>query len=238
MLLLAAIACTLSCTRALSEEPVRVYAAASLGPALTPLLEAWSQDSGHPTALSTASTPRIVSQLQSGAPADLVLTADTTWMQLLVDNGWAQSPVHLLSNTLVLVVPADSPVQALAELQGPIALAGEQVPAGRYAEQALRAEGLWASLSPRARRGDNVRTVLAWVSRGQVSAAVVYGTDAHNNSKVRVLHRFAPESHSPIEIWAASTPDAQDFGLLRALSEPTAQTHLTTAGFSPAASAP
>ncbi|MFT5587211.1 MAG: molybdate transport system substrate-binding protein [Cognaticolwellia sp.] len=233
MLLLAALACTLSCMGASNEEPVRVYAAASLGPALTPILEAWSQDSGHPTALSTASTPRIVSQLQSGAPADLVLTADTLWMQFLVDGGLVQSPVHLLSNTLVLVVAAGSPVQTLTDLQGPIALAGEQVPAGRYAEQALRAEGLWANLSPQARRGDNVRTVLAWVSRGEVSAAVVYGSDAHNNPKVRVLHRFPEHAHEPIAIWAATTPQAQApaQGLLSVLAEPPGQARFIAAGF-------
>ena len=209
-----------------------MLAAASLGPALTPILETWSQDAQHPSSLSTAGTPRLVSQLQAGAPADLVLTADTRWMQVLSEQGLVAEPVHLLSNSLVLVVPVDSPVTALSELQGPIALAGEQVPAGRYAEQALRAEGLWASLSPRARRGDNVRTVLAWVSRGEVSGAVVYGSDAHDNPSVRVLHHFSPGAHAPIEIWAATTPQAQDHGLLTFLTEPAAQARFVAAGFS------
>lgn len=232
MLLLAALASTLSCTPASTEEPVRVYAAASLGPALTPILEAWSHDTQHLSALSTAGTPRLVSQIQAGAPADLVLTADPVWMQVLVDQGLVSEPQHLLSNSLVLVVPAESEVTRLSELQGPIALAGEQVPAGRYAEQALRAEGLWASLSPQVRRGDNVRTVLAWVSRGEVNAAVVYGSDAHGNSGVRVLHGFSPDTHAPIEIWAAATPQAQDHGLLAFLMDTPAQVHFVAAGFS------
>lgn len=232
MLLLAALASTLSCTQASREEPVRVVAAASLGPALSPILEAWSEDTQHTSALSTAGTPRLVSQLQAGAPADLVLTADPTWMQVLVDEGLVVEPQLLLTNSLVLVVPVQSSVRTLSELQGPIALAGEQVPAGRYAEQALRAEGLWASLSPQARRGDNVRTVLAWVSRGEVNAAVVYGSDAHGNPDVRVLHSFPPEAHAPIEIWAAKTPQAQDHGLLSLLMEPGGQAHFVAAGFS------
>jgi molybdate transport system substrate-binding protein len=238
MLVLAVIARTLSCTGASREEPVRVLAAASLGPALEPILEAWSQDFAHPTALNTAGTPRLVSQLQSGAPADLVLTADSTWMQVLMDEGLVESPVHLLSNRLVLVVPAQSTVRTLEDLQGPIALAGEQVPAGKYGEQALRAQGLWADLSPHARRGDNVRTVLAWVSRGEVSAAVVYASDAQNNPRVRVLHHFPAGTHAAIQIWAANTPGAQDFGLLQFLREPAAQTHMIAAGFGPASAAP
>lgn len=231
MLLLAALVCTLSCTGTSPEDTVQVYAAASLSTALTPILAQWSEQTRHPTTLSSGGTPRIVAQLQAGAPADLVLTADAQWMEVLRAEGLVQAPVHLLSNTLVLVVPAASTADSISELQGPIALAGAQVPAGRYAEEALREQDHWARLSPQARRGDNVRTVLAWVSRGEVNGAVVYGSDALDNPAVRVVHRFPESSHAPIQIWAGATPDAQDHGLLQFLTEAPAQALFANAGF-------
>lgn len=224
-MLLLAMACTLTS----QEVSVRVMAASSLGPALTPILSQWSEQTHHPHSLSTAGTPRLVAQLQAGAPADLVLTADRAWMEVLRSEGRVAEPVHLLSNALVLVVPAQSAVQSVEQLQAPIALAGAQVPAGRYGEEALKEEGLWPGLSPGARRGDNVRTVVAWVSRGEVNGAVVYASDAVGNEALRVVHRF--QEHTPVQIWAAPVAQGQDRGLLEYLGQDAAQQAFTDAGF-------
>jgi len=54
----------------------------------------------------------------------------------------------------------------------------DYVPAGGYAKSALEGAGLCDKLKPKLVHGENVRQVLAYVERGEVDAAFVYGTDA------------------------------------------------------------
>jgi molybdate transport system substrate-binding protein len=115
----------------------------------------------------------------------------------------------LLGNQLVLVVPANAAwaPASTAELSSPslvhLALAGEHVPAGKYGRAALESDGVWSSVQPKIVRGDNVRTTLAWVSRGEAEAAVVYATDAKADPAVKSAFTFPAASHPPIVYPAA-----------------------------------
>jgi len=52
------------------------------------------------------------------------------------------------------------------------------VPAGRYAQDALAAAGLWQALESRVVGAASVRQALDYVARGEVDAGFVYATDA------------------------------------------------------------
>jgi molybdate transport system substrate-binding protein len=93
------------------------------------------------------------------------------------------SSAVLARNELVFVVPvgASQPPTGPAALPGPLgkrALAGENVPAGKYAKAALEHAGVWAAVAPRVVRADDVRMTLKWVSAGEADGGVVYRTDA------------------------------------------------------------
>src|SRR5205085_2483469 len=72
-------------------------------------------------------------------------------------------------------------------------------PAGLYARQALRKLGLWESLEREQKviSGDDVRSALAYVERGEAEAGVVYATDARI-AAVRVAGAFDPATHDAI----------------------------------------
>jgi molybdate transport system substrate-binding protein len=112
----------------------------------------------------------------------------------------------LLSNQLVVVVPADAAVSLknLQELNQSsikkIALGDPaSVPAGSYAMQALISMQLWNALQPKFILTKDVRQALTYVETGNTEAGIVYKTDALTASKVKIALSVDPRSHEPIQ---------------------------------------
>lgn len=156
--------------------------------------------------ISTGSSNGLARQIIAGAPADIFLSANKKWAVTLHDKGHTRKELTLLTNRVVLIVPIDNPAKITdpKELAGDavmrVAIAGENVPAGIYAEQALDSLQLLEPLkaSGRLARGTDVRKTLAFVERAEVEAGIVYATDAMTSTKVKVIHEFTPDSHQPI----------------------------------------
>ncbi|RKH01692.1 molybdate ABC transporter substrate-binding protein, partial [Corallococcus carmarthensis] len=128
---------TVSSARA---EEVLVFAAASTTDALQALAPAFQQASGHRVRFAFGASSDLARQVVAGAPADAFLSADEAKLDLVDRVGLVQpgSRVDLLSNRLVVVVPADSKVKVAgpADLKGlkRVVLAEPAaVPAGVYA---------------------------------------------------------------------------------------------------------
>jgi molybdate transport system substrate-binding protein len=136
------------------------------------------QPSVHVT-LDFAGSGTLVTQIQQGAPADVIATADTASMQKLVDAGLVETPTVFARNTLSVVVAAGNPkaVHSLADLSRPdviVVLADPSVPAGKYAAQVLtRADVI---VKPKSLETD-VKSAIARVTRGEADAAIVYASD-------------------------------------------------------------
>ena len=196
-------------------QNVTVFAAASLKDALDEI-DAGNQKRGGPKAvISYAASSALAKQVESGAPADIFISADLDWMDYLEKRALikAASRVNLLRNELVLVAPADSktsikigPKFPLAEQLGNGRLAmgdPDHVPAGKYGKDALEALGVWASVQDKVARAENVRAALLFVSRGEAPFGIVYRTDAAADKKVRIVGAFPADSHAPIVYPAA-----------------------------------
>ena len=173
------------------DRPVTVFAASSLRDAATAIARQWSGKSNRVVQFQFEATSTLARQIREGAKADLFLTASPEWL----DQVKSLDRFDWLSNRLVLVVPRDSGDVDLKNLDS-LALAGEQVPAGKYARAALAHLGV----KPPARTiyGANVRDVLSKVSQGGARAGVVYATDAPIDPGVRVAYTFPAESHPKI----------------------------------------
>ncbi len=197
--------------RVVSAAPLTVLAAASLTEALQEVGAAWERQGNGPVTFSFDASSRLARQVEAGVPADVFVSADLAWMDTLEDKGLVApgSRVVLLGNTLVAVVRQDAAFvpASPADLANPairhLALAGENVPAGRYARAALRSLGAWDAVEGRVVSGDDVRTTLAWVAGGEAEAGVVYGTDAEVEPRVRVAFTFPAGSHPAITYPAA-----------------------------------
>lgn len=187
-----------------SRGPVIVLAAASVADAVEEVGAAYTKQSGVEVKISAAGSNALAQQILAGAPGDLFLSADEAWADEVMKKGDGAEKVDLLGNELVLVVPKGNPGQMRSphDLAQPhvrkIALAGESVPAGRYAQEALRSMGMWPVVERKVVRGESVRFALAYVERGEADAGVVYATDATASGKVDVVFRFPPETHDPI----------------------------------------
>lgn len=207
--------------------------------------------SGEATGAATVrfsfdATSRLAPQIAGGAPADVFVSADVAWMRWLAERG-AVDPAAarvVAGNELVVVVPRGrTPPSTPADLSNVrrIAIAGENVPAGRYARAALLDAGLTgtgtATGSVEVLTGGSVRSVLEWVARGEVGAGVVYRTDAIVEPAVEIGFAFGPGSHPPIEYWAApirsSARAAEASAFVEALRGEGARARFAAAGFSP-----
>ena len=90
---------------------------------------------------STGATSALRTQIEQGSPADVLLGADTTNAQALIDEGDAIGPLtRCATNVLTVIVPANNPkgIQSPADLAKPgvcVIGAGADVPITKYATQ-------------------------------------------------------------------------------------------------------
>jgi molybdate transport system substrate-binding protein len=198
---------------------ITIFAAASLKNALDQASAAYAKETGTPPAkISYAASSALARQIEQGAPADLFISADSDWMDYLAKKSLIQAPtrVDLFTNHLALVAPKDSTVKldikkgfpiAGALGQGRLAMAGPDVPAGKYGEASLTALGVWDQVKDKTARGDNVRAALQFVARGESPLGIVYDTDALAEPQVKIVGLFPDASHPKIVYpGAAITP--------------------------------
>lgn len=208
------------------EEPLLVFAAASLADVMEEAAAAWeAAPGGGPVELSFAGSNDLARQIAAGAPADLFVAADRARLEAAAEGGRVEPEraVALLGNELVVVVPAaaeDVPeVSSARDLLAfdRLGLADpEAVPAGVYARAWLEAEGAWEELRDRVIPALDVRANLAAVASGSVPAGVVYATDAAARDtgptlagRVRVVFRVpAADGVPPVVYWAVPVTDA------------------------------
>lgn len=184
-----------------------VFAAASLTEAFADLSRAFEdRHAGSSVLLSLAGSQQLARQILDGAPADLFASADRRQVDLVLEAGRVEGePTIFARNRLVIVVERGNPlgIRELSDLARPgsvVVMAAEQVPAGRYARQALaRARVV---LEPRSVEAD-VRAVLAKVALGEADAGIVYASDVVGAGD-RVEAVAIPAEHSPVaEYWIA-----------------------------------
>lgn len=205
-----------------------VLAAASLQEAMTAAANAWAaQRHGRPV-LSFAASSALARQIRSGAPADLFVSADKEWMDDVEKAGFVQrgSRADMAGNRLVLIAPARAPLRLRITRGMPIARAlggsrlamanPDSVPAGKYGRAALTALGVWPDVANRLALGDNVRSALTLVERGEARLGIVYATDARASKAVVLVDSFPAGSHAPIRyplarLSSSRNPEAEGF---------------------------
>jgi molybdate transport system substrate-binding protein len=188
------------------HRPLIVSVAASTTDAANKLAKSFHAKTGIEIKVNPGPSNGLATQILAGAPADLFLSASQQWADKVIDEGLATADVELLTNRLVIVVPKGNParIKSPHDLMKPavkaLALAGESVPAGQYADQALTRLGLLEQLTNERRiaRGQDVRAALAYVEHGEAEAGIVYATDAAIAPDVEVAYQFDPTLHEQI----------------------------------------
>jgi molybdate transport system substrate-binding protein len=188
---------------------VRVAAAISLREALGQTAKAYEADTGRRVELTFGSSGQLAAQIKSGAPIDAFVSAANKQVDELEKAGLVDAKTRrvVAGNDLVLIVPASSSVsladfKSLSEDAVKKLAIGEPktVPAGQYARQVLAKLEIERKLADRLVYGANVRQVLDYVERGEVTAGIVYATDAkESGEKVKVVATADAATHEPIE---------------------------------------
>ncbi len=226
-------------------EGVLVFAAASLKTALDVIARSYEAETGQEVTVSYAASSVLARQIQAGAPADLFISANEDWMDVLQDEGLIDtaSRIELLGNGLVLI---GAPGADTAEIEagfdlstrlgsGYLAMAlVDAVPAGIYGKAALQGLGLWGDVQDRIAQTDNVRAALALVATGAAPLGIVYRSDAVADERVGVIGVIPADVHPKIVYPAALTPSAGPVAhtLLTYLQGEAARAEFVRQGFS------
>lgn len=193
-LLLAALALVSACGSSTSSTPasstppsstplhgsITVFAAASLTGSFTRLGKQF--EAAHPgttVTFSFGASSTLAQQINQGAPADVFASAAPVNMQQVISDGGIATSTDFASNTAELAVAPGkaSTITSLADLAKAgvrFATCQPQVPCGAVATKVLANAHL--TVQP-VTQGLDVKTTLAYVTNGQVDAAIVYVTD-------------------------------------------------------------
>ena len=154
------------------------------------------------------SSGELQKQIEAGAPVDLFISAAQRQMDELEQKRLVVSATRRVfaRNVLTVIKPSDSkidiakPADLLDARITKIVIGNPKtVPAGQYAEESLKALGLWEKLQPRLVYAENVRQALDYVARGEVDAGVVYTTDAvTRGQQVKEAFRPAEDTYRPV----------------------------------------
>jgi molybdate transport system substrate-binding protein len=154
------------------------------------------------------SSGELQKQIEAGAPVDLFISAAERQMDELEKKGLVTTASRRVfaRNALTVVKPVDSKIDIakpadLLDARVTRIVVGnpKTVPAGQYAEESLKALGLWDKLQPKLVFSENVRQALDYVARGEVDAGFVYTTDAATRLQhVKEAFRPAEDSYRPV----------------------------------------
>jgi len=215
--LLLTLTLVLSLAAPAAASDLTVSAAASLTDAFGAIKTAFAKE--HPgvnVTMNFAASGALLSQMEKGAPVDVFASADQKTMDMAGEKKLIDVPtrINFAQNSLVLTVPAGNPakVKDLASLKTAtvkrVAIGNpESVPVGRYTKAALTKLGEWDALASKFVMAESVRQVLDYLSRGEVDAGFVYGTDAkQGGDKVKVVAEIPLEKpvSYPIAVLSAA----------------------------------
>ena len=231
-----------------TEAPVelRVSAAVSLTETLQQIGAEFEKTQPVRVRLNLAGSNTLATQILEGADVDAFISADAFQMDRVAAAGRviADTRIDLLSNTLVVIVPADresnaprTPRDLLAATVKHIAIGDPAaVPAGVYAREYLERSGVWSDVQSKLVPLPHVRAVASAVATGAADVGIVYRTDVRIAKEARVAWEVAAAEGPRIVYPAAVIQGTRHAEAARAyvrfLQSPVAAKIFADAGFS------
>ena len=195
-------------TTASSDDPVTVYAAASLTSVFPRI---------SPTArFQFAGSNQLAFQIRNGAPADVFASASPIYIQELLRAGLVEKPRLFATNSLVLAVPRSNPakirtVQDLAKRPNlKLVVAGAKVPIGLYTREVLKRLGLLRVLRKAVSQEPDVKGIVGKLAFGQADAGFVYATDVRAASSRLIAIPLPARSQPTVRYEIAVVKDTKN----------------------------
>jgi molybdate transport system substrate-binding protein len=239
-------ACGSSSSTASSASPdpfsgsITVFAASSLTRAFNSAEKGLEVDHpGFTATYSYAGSQALVTQIISGAPADVIATANTSTMAQLTAKGLVETPQAFCRNKLEIIVAPGNPlnIKTLADLNNPgvkLVIGDPSVPVGSYVTDIEASDGV--HFTPVSLQLSDA-AVLEQVESGDANAALVFVTDViAAGSKVTGIP--IPDAQNKIGTYdiaavkaSSNLADAEAFVTSAVAGD--VQTELKSAGFLP-----
>ncbi len=224
---------------------VGLSAAASTKDAMKEIIEGFKKIQPDARVLTNfGASGALAKQTVEGAPTDVFISANDKWLDFVVKEGKAEvkNKAVLAYNKLVFIGKNGLPVKSLADLKALRRIAigtPASVPAGQYAEQAMRAAGIYEELEKGKKlvMAQDVRQALIYADRGEVDGAFVYRTDAMLARESEILLAVPDDLYDrisyPMVITTAGEGKAEAKAFYAYLAGPESQAILKKLGFIP-----
>ena len=171
-------------------QELLVAAASDLAPAVVELTAEVLKNQRLTLRVSIGSSGQLARQIEQGAPFDLFLSADETFVQRLVLAGKGNAgSVQVYAIGRLALWSKSGSIRKLQDLANPevkrVAMANPaHAPYGRLAKEALGRAGLWAIVEPKLILAETVRQTMQFAGTGNVDAALTSWTMAHDKGGV------------------------------------------------------
>jgi len=199
---------------------LQIFAANSLEKALPEVQALYTEKNEHITFIDTQfkGSGDLVTELQAGAPADILITASASTMDTAIEDGSVdkESRTDMFLNDLIVVKKAGSDV-AITKLEDVNAEAitkiaigdADAVPAGAYANQSLFTIGMYtaetgkggeyeAAFATKVVAQSSVGNVAKIVSTGDAQIGFVYTSDLYRYDGIEEAFVVPSETHKKI----------------------------------------
>lgn len=171
--------------RATDDAPV-VAAASDLQFAVTEIAQAFEAETGNTVKLSFGSTGNFARQIREGAPFQIFMAADETFIADLHRDGFTKDEGEIYAlGRIVLTAPVGSPLALDGSLDDLAAALGDgrlekfaianpdHAPYGMRAREALESRGLWEAIRPKLVLGENVSQAAAFALSGSTQGGII-----------------------------------------------------------------
>lgn len=169
-----------------AAEPPVIAAAADLNAAMPELIALFTKQTGRAVKVTYGSSGNFATQIAAGAPFEVFLSADESYVQKLAAGGHTDGDgVLYATGRIGLFEPSGSPVKAdtgLADLKAALAdgqlqkfaIANpEHAPYGRAAREALTHAGLWDAIKPHLVLGENIAQATQFAMSGSAQGGII-----------------------------------------------------------------
>mgnify|MGYP001335435728 CR=1 FL=1 len=208
--------CGNSTSTAQPTTTITVFAAASLSSVFPAIADGLHKT--HPeiaVRFNFAGSQTLVTQIESGAPADVFASADQAHMNALTSESKVQAPVVFTRNKLVIIVPATNPASIsqpfdLARSGVKLDVAAPAVPAGASARIMLAKLAAQPGAPPGfvaqamhnvVSQEDNVEAVVTRIALGEADAGIVYVSDLSTPNGGKVHSIAIPDAANVINVY-------------------------------------
>ena len=216
-----------------AEDAPAIAAAADLKFALTEVARRFESETGRRVRLVFGSSGSFTHQVEQGAPFELFLSADESFVFRLAERGHTVDRGVLYAiGRVALFAPHGSPLRVDGELEGlraaveegavrHFAIANpEHAPYGRAARSVLKHAGLWDRLEPRLVFGENAAQAMHFAASGSSQGGIV----PLSLSKAEEVARLGHFAGIPAA-WHADEPLRQRMVLLKRAGETARRFH-------------